>query len=195
MKKRNSMACIAVFAGLIVASCSILPADQKKTDFVTGFETGEDLSQLVSYNRDEGYNSQFATDTKWIVKNDFAAHSGSRTIGSIYNDDGSANDDWLMLPAMTLSDESVLTLFAAPQYIDASEESFEVMISTSGNMPESFEQQLLQHVFPQNTDSWTEFNIDLAEYAGQTVHIAIHCTSVDQYCLRIDDITVTNVEL
>ncbi len=168
--------------------------DSTYKDYTLGFENGEDLTGILSYNKDGGFNSQYNTSTEWIIKNDFKAHSGNRTISSIYNDSGIANDDWLVLPAMKLFSTSKLSFFAAPQYIDKSEEKIDVRISTDKNLPESFTKELLHFEFPKDTDSWKEFNADLSEYAGKTVYIAFHCTSINQYCLRIDDIKITDAE-
>jgi hypothetical protein len=190
-----------IFLGLLLTASLFVSCDIKgfskgedPATYTMGFEPGENISGLLSYNSDGGYNTQYGTNTEWIVKNDFRAHAGSRTIGSIYNDGGTANDDWLVLPAMTLSGTSKLTFYAAPQYIDKSEEKFSVLVSSSGNTPECFTTEILSHQFPKDTDSWTEFTLDLAAYGGQTVNIAFHCTSADQYCLRLDDISVTDLK-
>jgi len=196
MKNKGIILCFAAGVCALVLSCQPLENNVNKNtlkNYYMGFEKEEDITGIVSYNRDGGYNSQLGMETDWIIKNDFRAHSGERVIGSVYNDDSVANDDWLVLPLMRLSENSTLSFFAAPQYIDRSEEIFDIIISGEENPVDESGESILHVEFPQDTDSWEEFTIDLGAYGNQDVYIAFHCTSVDQYCLRIDDITVTDI--
>ncbi|MGM9862092.1 MAG: choice-of-anchor J domain-containing protein, partial [Muribaculaceae bacterium] len=94
-------------------------------------------------------------------------------------------DKWLISPAITVREDYVWTV-SAKSY-DYYPETLELCISTTDNAPASF--TVLDAVQPTH-EMWTRFSLDLSEYAGQDVYLAVHCTSVDGFIVQIDDFTV-----
>ena len=92
-------------------------------------------------------------------------------------------DNWLISPAITLTQDKAKLIYNVAQLYWASWETYyEVMISTTGTDYEDFtpifEEKLGQATDPEHA-LWFERSIDLSEYAGQTFHIAFHHKCLD----------------
>lgn len=111
------------------------------------------------------------------------AYSGTICAGVKYNPSG--NNDWLITPLLTLpADEEIEFSFWAKSQDPSYLESFDIQISTDGG--ENFTK------VGNETDisaSYTKYSYDLSEYAGQNLHIAVVCISVDRYFILVDDIS------
>ncbi|MXV38777.1 T9SS type A sorting domain-containing protein [Flavobacteriaceae bacterium Ap0902] len=108
---------------------------------------------------------------------------------------GQYNDDWLISPSIELQTGNQVRFFYKAANSTYGAEKFEVGISTSGTNPDDFE--MLTDVITinpsvQGTD-YDELVLPLdADYDGQTVHIAIHCISQDQFGFMVDDFSVVS---
>jgi hypothetical protein len=164
------------------------------TSLIMGFETTDNYTGWVSNNADGGYNTQFGVATQWTVITG-TSHGGTRFIASLYNDSGAANNDWLITPAIKPTASTQFSLWAA--YGDASYpvEVFDIQVSTTTNVPASFGSSILHKAFPGTASpyQYQQSTVSLASYAGQTIYVAIHCTSNNQFILAIDDVSITNL--
>ena len=64
-----------------------------------------------------------------------------------------------------------------------------MLISETDNDPDSF--TMIGETREAPADAWTLVEVDLNEYAGQEVHLAIQCVSFDIFMFMIDDIVVS----
>lgn len=67
-------------------------------------------------------------------------------------------------------------------------EEYEVCISTTDDDPSSFT-MVASGIAP--VEDWKEVTVDLSDYAGQDVYVAIHCVSPNVYIFMVDDIKIT----
>ncbi|RYY72792.1 MAG: hypothetical protein EOO52_20345 [Gammaproteobacteria bacterium] len=101
-----------------------------------------------------------------------------------------ANDDYLILPGMTLTGNQQLKYWVRAR--SATEPNdYQVMISTTGTAPGDFSPIFNETV---NFTTYTERIVDLSAYSG-TVYIAMHVPQggLDGYYLYMDDFTVENL--
>lgn len=115
----------------------------------------------------------------------FVAHSGTNSVGNVYNDGAVPNNDWLILPQQNLTGTITLTFWSASQQAEYPE-TFAVKVSTTGTEPANFTNTL--QTFANISTTWTEHTIDLSAYAGAPFYVAFHHTSVDMWILKIDDV-------
>ena len=166
-------------------------------DAVTSFPWNEDFENgiggcwsTIDANGD-GY-SWMAT----LNDNDLAGFgnngSNSAYSNSYINGVGAVTpDNWLVTPAITLPATGSYTLswFAgsAPQY---PEEHYAVYVATA-NTEAAFSATNALYEETLTSGDWTEHNVSLANYAGQTVYVAFrHYNCSDAYILGIDDVTI-----
>lgn len=113
------------------------------------------------------------------------APSGKKTV-IFMGPQGASADKWLISPAINVR-EDYLWSVTAKSYAYYPE-TLELCISTTDTDPASF--TVLDAVQP-TYEMWTKYSLDLSEYAGQDVYLAVHCTSVDGFIVQIDDFTVS----
>ena len=166
-------------------------------DAVTSFPWNEDFENgiggcwsTIDANGD-GY-SWMAT----LNDNDLAGFgnngSNSAYSNSYINGVGAVTpDNWLVTPAITLPATGSYTLswFAgsAPSY---PEEHYAVYVATA-NTEAALSATNALYEETLTSGDWTEHNVSLANYAGQTVYVAFrHYNCSDAYILGIDDVTI-----
>lgn len=97
-------------------------------------------------------------------------------------------DKWLISPVITVHEDYVLR-FKAKAYTPQYPESIEVLISTEGSAePADF--TLLASVDKLVATSWGEYSVELGEYTGNDVRIAIRYTSTDAFLAQVDDFNI-----
>jgi len=119
-----------------------------------------------------------------------APHGGSKYLAAFNADNaGFWQDDWLILPKMTVVNGVILKFWAKSFSDQYSLERFKVGVSTTGTTPSDF-----TFIQPGNyvtvPITWTEYSYDLSAYANQDIYIAINCVSVDSWFFMLDDISV-----
>src|SRR5690554_2653194 len=121
---------------------------------------------------------------------DEEAHSGDKFMAS-FAATSSANNDWLISPAITLGTTGNEVKFWAKSItFDYGAERFNVLVSTTDTDPASFT-KINDGAYTTVQDVWTEFSYNLDVYAGQQVYIAIQCVSDDAFVFMVDDFSVT----
>jgi hypothetical protein len=102
-------------------------------------------------------------------------------------------DDYLISPSLTLGTSPVCLSWKATMGYDPYINSYSVLVSTTGTDPADFAANPPLFVQPAEGAVWTEYNVDLSAYAGQTIYIAFHDDNISQggYALFIDDINIT----
>ena len=118
----------------------------------------------------------------------FSAHSGNAFGCFMYT---SRNNDWFILPELTIAEGDVFS-FWARSYTSSYEERFKVGVygNTDGTFASYLAGGASTYVVAPTT--WTQYSYDLSAYAGQTIQLAINCVSEDAFAFFIDDIYVGN---
>ncbi len=118
----------------------------------------------------------------------FAANSGHKYLAQMYSADLSqstftpiACDDWLISPELFGCKQTIS--FNAKSYVYSMPETFEVLVSSTGNNPENF--TLLARVEQAPAD-WHYYEYEVP--AG-TKYFAIRCVSLNKFMFFIDDVT------
>lgn len=134
-------------------------------------------------------NDANADGDKWITYDTYGT-SGSKCAGLYTDFNAGANNDYLILPAMTLTGNQRLR-FSVAARSSGEPNDYRVVLSTTDNSPASFTTVLKPLTTVSNTTQTPISWIDLTPYTG-TVYIAIHVPSggLDGYYLYVDDITV-----
>ncbi len=118
-------------------------------------------------------------------------HSGTGSAGSFSWFQGTPlnPDNWLISPAVELGPNDTLEFWAAAQDPDWPLENYSVYLSTTGTAPEDFTELLFSETLSSNI--WEQREIDLSDYAGETVHIAWrHHDVTDMFVIKIDTISI-----
>ena len=110
-------------------------------------------------------------------------------MGSWFTNPSIRADRWMITPAILVSGESPVLKWKGSSQDANYRESYNVLISTTGNQPEDFTTTLLSVVDEQG-GSYTNHSIALDAYAGQLVYIAFQLVSLDKFLLMLDDIYV-----
>jgi len=99
-------------------------------------------------------------------------------------------DDWLISPAITLTNVPAYLSFIQLGYYMSWAEFHGVYISTSSDMSDAV---LLYDGLPSGSD-WENVNLDLSKYRGETVYIAFNYQGYDADLWVLDDVTVTEYD-
>lgn len=174
------------------------------------FETAEafavdEFSPCTTYDGDGlqtyGINGYSMPNSNYIGSviafsdnNQWAAHSGN-TMGVFMdaipdtNAGITANDDYFILPAITIESGSIFSLWARSATDQYGLERIKVGVyDGSGTFSSYLAGDNASYV--EVPVDWTEFSYDLSAYVGQTIQLAINCVSSDAFALLIDDIFV-----
>ena len=109
----------------------------------------------------------------------------------------SASDNWMITPAIDLTNAAAATLtWKAAQEVDnyaSYQESYEVLVSTAGTATTDFTNVVYETFNGEPAKAWADRSADLNDYVGQTIYIAFHCNTPAgcEGALYIDDIKVT----
>lgn len=102
----------------------------------------------------------------------------------------SMNDDWLISPKLKLPKKNASMSFYVRSYseIDGPEQ-YKVLISEKTDNIEDF-----KVIRPASTapTEWEKIEVDLGDYAGQEVYLAIQCITFDGFVFMVDDIRVSD---
>lgn len=111
----------------------------------------------------------------------FAAHSGNKFFGSLFNYDDSQVDDWCISPQLSGSAQTIS--FWAKSYSKDYLEVMEVLTSTTDKETASFTSKLKVDKVPAE---WTEYTIEVP--AG-TKYFAVRNNGAGKFLLMLDDFT------
>src|SRR5690554_3311774 len=117
------------------------------------------------------------------------ANSGNQSAGIDTDFNNGDNDDYLVLPRMTLTGNEVMSFYYRAR--SASEPNdFRVVLSTTGISPADFDEEVMALMQVSNT-TYKDTVVDLSAYTGD-VYIAFHVPpgGLDGYYLYIDDVCI-----
>lgn len=121
------------------------------------------------------------------------AHTGTK-VARIFYDDVLAHNDYLITKqfVVTANLSNRLSLWAR-QIDNAYPEPFDILVSTTGNSAPDFTNVVATAV--SLTTTWQNFSYSLNSYLDQTIYVAFRSTTLGQYHLYLDDITIDAVPL
>ena len=178
--------------------------------FNYGFETAEafvvdEFPPCTTYDGDglstygiSGYsmpNANYVGSVIAFSDNDqWEAHSGN-TMGAfmdaIPSDDVTANDDYFILPELTIARVDHFVFWARSVTANYGLECMKVGIyGGNGTISTYFAGSADSYV--EVPTAWTKYDYDLSDYTGQTIQLAINCVSADAFALLFDDLFVGN---
>lgn len=114
------------------------------------------------------------------------APTGDKTV-IFFSAQRGLSDKWLVSPEIEINNDYKLTV-KAKAYTSMYTESLEFGVAEEGDHPEDF--TIIAQVPSLISTAWGEYSVDLDEYAGKTVRIAIRYTAFDAFLTQIDDFTV-----
>ena len=119
-------------------------------------------------------------------------HSGDQMgvfMDAIPSDDVTANNDYFILPSLTIANGDHFMFWARSVTASYGLERMKVGIYR-GNGTISTYLDGSETSYVEVPVDWTLYDYDLSAYAGQTIQLAINCVSADAFALFIDDIFV-----
>lgn len=138
----------------------------------------------------------------WERRDDFKFNmADSAAFSTSWYDTAAASDDWMWTPAITLTGNNLQLKWKAVVYDSAFRDGYEVRIMLAPNVPTggngSLGNQVSNSVILYSTSaedtSWTDHQVSLNPYTGQTVRIGFRNNSFDKFLLLIDDVVVENI--
>ena len=124
-------------------------------------------------------------------------YSGGQYVGFTRTGVGTANDDWLISPVITLGSDHLLSFMA--KAADKYTEKFQVYITTKTDQPKQADFTLLSkdNYETATVQGWRKYTYDLSSYKGQQVKVAIRYVSESNnggaFMLMVDDVKVEQV--
>lgn len=162
------------------------PIEENVTSFFDDFESGD----LSTKGWTVYTNGESPFEEGWNMTTPSGAYSGTyaATARSWYDNVAYDADNWLITPPIELGGRLTFYHKVNATYPD----SYAVLLSTTTMETSAFTTELrpLQPAYA--SEYWTEINIDLSDYAGQTGYIAIRHKDKDEDWLEIDDFTITS---
>lgn len=120
------------------------------------------------------------------------APSGDKTVIFFSPQNNGANK-WLVSPELTIRDNFVCR-FAAKAYSEYPESMNVCVFKDGAQNPNTDSWDEVSTINPVSYGSWTLYETDLSQYAGQKVRIGIHYTSFDAFFSQIDNFYVGNLD-
>lgn len=152
--------------------------------------------QIFNLSASNATNNATSTAADDEIRN-FDPHGGQKCAVSwagIPAGGVTANNDWLITPALTLgANSNVLTFWVkalSPNFV----ESYKVGVYTGTGNPTSAANFTIVSSPATSTapfEAWQQVTINLDAYAGQTVKIGFQYMSADKYMFMLDDVKVT----
>ena len=104
-------------------------------------------------------------------------------------------DNYLVSRQFLASADASISFWACSHDEIYPEEHFGVAVSTKGNADPADFTTIAEWTIPNNWNKgqseWTEYRVDLSQYEGQLIYVAIrHFNCTDQYKLDVDDVTI-----
>ena len=170
------------------------PQPDEGDTFVYDFENGSLDGLLLIDNDGDGYN--------WLANTSFGGHNGST--GIIYSQSYDNNfgaltpDNYIVFPQSNIANGSTFSFWACGQDASWASEHFGVAVSTTGTNASDFTTIAEWTMTAKGTKAvrdgrdqgnWYNYTVDLSDYAGMPVYIAIrHFNSTDMFYLDVDDV-------
>lgn len=159
--------------------CTIYDGDATATYGVNGIDF-----------ENEGYTGAFIAFQNGL-SDTWASHGGDM-FGACLAANGATNNDWFILPSLSIESGDQLSFWARSITDSYGLERIKVGVyRASGTFSNYLAGSASTYV--EVPVDWTNYSYDLSAYAGQTIQLAINCVSADAFALFLDDISITSV--
>jgi hypothetical protein len=183
---------------LLLSSQHFLSAQNFSEDFESGF-----IPETFTLINQDGLTPALAdevswADTAWIASQS-ASFDGFAALSISWYEDADGNEvgpcqDWLILPQLTIEEGAVFQFDVKSATTSGNyPDDYWVLINTGDPTAESFESDgtVLLMVDDEVSDDFRNVSIDLTDYNGQTVYLAIlNVTNTGGYGLWVDNVFV-----
>lgn len=181
-----------LFTTLFLLSVPVLGLQAQETYLNAGFEKGTsgftfvDLDEIPVLSGDV---QKVTAKSEWFVGQGVNGHSGNVMLSCSHRQyDDIATDNWMITPQLNVkASDAWLTWDAQSVHYDL-RESYEVLVSTTGNDPDDFTTVLT--TINAEDYFWQHHMISLADYSGKKIYVAFRHTSMNKYLLAVDNIFV-----
>ncbi len=163
-------------------------------DWVTVDVDGHPVGGIDGFTFPNSGDPMAWTVVDWTPSATINAHTGAKTVATMYNNNAQPNNDWLISPPIVLSTNLIDAQLSFWTYILTTAygpENLTVYISTDPGAvtPAQFTTTLQAYVI--NTPVvWEERILSLEAYKGNTVRIALRYHSTDAFTVLVDDFKV-----
>lgn len=172
---------------------ALIPAalQAQETYFQTDFSEGIP-SDFVLYDRDKNEPSAdmaaagFAIGTPWIALEEGKEGNVVAASTSWYKKAGTSND-WMITSAFTVGSADAVLSWRAMASDSEYRDGYKVYISSTGSEVSDFTADPVFQV-SKEAASWTQRQVSLADYVGQTIRVAFVNNTKDRAMLYIDDL-------
>ncbi|WP_033960089.1 T9SS-dependent choice-of-anchor J family protein [Psychroserpens jangbogonensis] len=161
-------------------------------DTITAFPWTEDFESITTPDLADCWselneNADFDFFKTWTTY----GVGGSNAAGLYTDFNGGDNDDYLILPHMTLTGNERLK-FSVRNRSSSEDDNYRVVLSTTGTAAADFSTELQAVIIPTNVH--VEVELDLSAYTGD-VYIAMHVPAAgsDGYYIYFDNFTVEEI--
>ena len=96
-------------------------------------------------------------------------------------------DKWLISPMIEIR-EGYEVKFKAKAYSAMYAESLEICVSEGSTNPDDF--VVMGEIESLASEAWGEYSMDLSEYAGKSIRVAVRYTSYDAFLVQVDEFEV-----
>jgi hypothetical protein len=151
------------------------------------FETDPLLNNWTILTNKEGSGWQW--DDSNLPSYYMQPHTGAYSMSS-YSWTGSAVDvdNWLITPKVKVTtDYHILKFWVESIYVDRDGDNYEVLVSTTGTDVADFTS--FRASTPAQYASYEEISVDLTDYIGQEIYIALRHEDYDENALYLDDVS------
>jgi hypothetical protein len=167
------------------------------SDWAGPFEFSSECETVSVFPLTENFDGDWTSWCWDVINNDSDAYTWTQnnayitpTHSPLYAAHGMGNqDDYLITPALLLDDNMIMTWW---DKVESSSypNRYYVKLSTTGKNPADFTEEL--GYFDCTNTAWTQHDIDLSTYSGQTVYIAFHQTysQATNWGFGIDDFEI-----
>lgn len=155
--------------------------------------------QIFNLSASNATNNATSTAADEEIRN-FSPHGGQKCAVSwagVPAGGVSANNDWLITPAVTLGTSSNTLTFWVKALSPSFVENYKVGVYTGSGNPTSAANFTIVSSPATSTapyESWQQVTINLDAYAGQTVKVGFQYMSSDKYMFMLDDVKITTAQ-
>ncbi|WP_288244090.1 choice-of-anchor J domain-containing protein [uncultured Chryseobacterium sp.] len=155
--------------------------------------------QIFNLSASNATNNATSTAADEEIRN-FSPHGGQKCAVSwagVPAGGVSANNDWLITPAVTLGTSSNTLTFWVKALSPSFVESYKVGVYTGSGNPTSAANFTIVSSPATSTApyaNWQQVTINLDAYTGQTVKVGFQYMSSDKYMFMLDDVKITTAQ-
>lgn len=152
------------------------------------FNNGMPSGWTMINDSNNPYHQEFSR-LAWAYRSNEGNPAGCMATTSYFQPSAQA-DRWLITSRVTIPTSGYVLTFEAQNTNEQWHDHITVLVSTTGNSKQNFTP--IDTVTPD--DDWTEFIIDLSEYAGESVYVAFADQTIDGYIVEIDNVKILQMQ-